>query len=162
MVYDMRTVRGEREYSANATLAALLRAAIQESGVRLDCHKRRTCDPTMHKGSVEGDLLMCFSSNDGWLVTAREAREIAENIEAALPGWVARPKRVVPKEVIYLPKRRNDKGEVTEWAAGVPVGPFDPPREAAEIGAEPKVVGLVEEFVAFCREASKAGGFYVY
>ncbi|HEX9709619.1 MAG TPA: hypothetical protein VGB42_06625 [Candidatus Thermoplasmatota archaeon] len=162
MGYDMRTVREDKWFSANWTLMGLLRAAIVESGVNLNCHPIRWADPEMESDEVEGDLMLCFSSNNGWLVTAEEAAEIASKVEAALPRWIAAPEVRGPRSLAVIDL--GPPGGPAEWVAAEEVTLDNLHREpkAAEIGASERAIQPVREFIAFCRDASELGGFHVY
>jgi len=164
LTYDMKVVRGAERFSANFAMMDYLLAAILESGVNLLRHRVRPFGPEEDREPMEGNLLDCFASNDGWLVTPEEAMEIAEKVGAALPGWIAAPKVVDLEDLMMLEVPGEKEGEPSRWVA---VERIDlvrgvRGREAAEIGANEKVAERVRLFIAFCRKAGTSGGFCVY
>src|SRR5690348_2323317 len=92
-----------------------VRAAILESGVACTKPVRRTFDPRLGVAAKTSPLIKCFLASSGCRVTEKESREIAEKVGKALPGWVARPKRVVPKDVYYHPSKRDAEGNPVEF-----------------------------------------------
>ncbi len=163
MTYDFETARGGLRFKANMSGIRFLRAAIVESGVNLKRRKQRSFAPKEKARPMRGDLMMCFDSNSGFHVMPDECREIAERIEAALPGWIKNPKVVVPKSILMVKRPGRGKGAPPRFEAYEEmdsVAWFEV--EAAEIGANPRRIEFVRRFVLFCREASLRGGFFVY
>jgi len=140
MGYDMYTVKTERYFRANIWGMGMLRQAMEQAGVDFSAVSLRTTQGDPHENGTEesystvGNLMTCFSSNDGWLVRPEECEEIAERLE---------------QSTLKLFK---------ELDLNAPLG------TARYLSTTPSKEDLkfLEGFKEYCTESAKEGGFYVW
>jgi len=162
MGYDMTAVKDHEVYfRANISGMQFLRTVIGIANVDMTKKVRHT--ERAEKGekpySRKGDILTCFSTNDGWHVTSEDCKELATKVATVQAGQLL-PDPVPDPAMQALVGKLVEAGMAPTQAPQFEQEMARGPLSGHHITREEKA--YIDEFAKFCEKSVTLGGFHVW